>query len=235
MLAGCMGHGWGSGRNLGPSGLLPPDLGSVSARVLPRSPDHHEVPGLPDPGPLIRDSRTRTAFVFWRGGGLAGSGGGPWPSPRGFSASNPAAARPRAQLEPETCHDWPRRRRHNTEGPPGPRTASEPRERERASERASEGAGHPANPRVTPAPGPLLPPRFVGRPRGGGPPLPQSRRVRPEPGFGGSDDREWEEWRHPPAALLAVRRVAPGGRVRARGGGGGGGGGVRAPGRPFLG
>ena len=77
MRAGCTGYGWGSGRNLGPSGLLPPDLGSVSARVLPRSPDHHEVPGLPDPGPLLRDSRTRTAFVFWLGGGLAGSAGVP--------------------------------------------------------------------------------------------------------------------------------------------------------------
>ena len=42
--------------------------------------------------------------VGW-GAGLRGRWGGPWPSPGGFSASNPAASRPRPQLEPETCHD----------------------------------------------------------------------------------------------------------------------------------
>ena len=140
-------------------------------------------------GPRSADSRLahKNGLCFLAGGRACGVGGGPWPLPRGFSASNPAAARPRPQLEPETCHDWPRRRRHNTEGPPGPRTASEPRERERESERASErGGGPPGQPLRDPRPGAPSPPslrRPAARRRASAPSVP-ARATRARGGWG---------------------------------------------------
>ena len=177
-------------------------------------------------GPLIRDSREQKRPLFLAGGGFAGSGGSLAIAQR-LQRLKPSRCPPSAQGSERRATIGRDDRSRNTTGGTGDGVGARGRAPRGGPE--SEGQGHPANPRVTnPAPGPLLPPCFIGRPRGGGPPCPGAC----DPSRGGSDDREWEEWRHPPAALLAVCRVAPGGRVRARGGGDGG---VRAPGRPFRG
>ena len=172
-------------------------------------------------GPLIRDSREQKRPLFLAGGGFAGSGGSLAIAQR-LQRLKPSRCPPSAQgSERRATIGRDDRSRNNLCGRPRQGNGGRVGARGRAPRGGpeSEGQGHPANPRVTPtpAPGPLLPPCFIGRPRGGGPPCPGAC----DPSRGGSDDREWGGVAAPPCGAPGrmprrTRRTGPGPRRRRR-------------------